>query len=77
MRSYRIVAGEGILKVLHDDRIILEEKKRMRGHYYLMENPVRGGASAARRSPVQGGVSVEVDQTLDGRLERTRGDVTK
>ena len=29
-RGYKTVAGGGILKVLHDDRIILEGKKRTR-----------------------------------------------
>ena len=32
--NYRWIASDGILKVIHDDRIILEEKKRMREHYY-------------------------------------------
>ena len=50
LRGYRTVAGRGILKVLHSDRIILEEKKRMRGYYFLMESLVRGGASGARKS---------------------------
>ena len=50
-RGYRTVAGGGILKVLCDDRIILEEKKKTRGYYYLVKSPVRGGASGARRSP--------------------------
>ena len=39
-RGYRMVAGEEILKVLHGDRIILKEKKRMRGYYYLTESPM-------------------------------------
>ena len=34
-RGYRTVAGRRILKVLCGDRIILERKKRTRGHYYL------------------------------------------
>ena len=45
-----MVAGGGILKVLHGDKIILEKKKKMRGHYYLTESPVQGGASGARRA---------------------------
>ena len=32
-RGYRTVVGEKILKVLHDDKIVLERKKRMRGYY--------------------------------------------
>ena len=39
-RGYKMVVGGEILKVLYGDRIILEEKKRMRGHYYLTESPV-------------------------------------
>ena len=35
LKSYKIVAGGGILKVLHGDRVILEENKRMRRHNYL------------------------------------------
>ena len=54
-RGYRTVAGGGILKVLRDDRIVLEEKKGKRGYYYLMESPVRGGASGARWSPERDG----------------------
>ena len=52
-----MIAGKEILKVLHGDRIILEQKKRMRGHYCLAESPMRNGASGARRSPEQGGAS--------------------
>ena len=55
MRGYRTVADEKILKVLYSDRIILEEKKKTRGHYYLMGSLVRGGALGARRSPERGG----------------------
>ena len=40
--------------MLRIDRIILEEKKRMRGYYYLTESSVRGGASGAKRSPERG-----------------------
>ena len=50
-RGYRTVAGGGILRELRDDRIVLEEKKGSRGHYYLVGSPVRGGASGARWSP--------------------------
>ena len=39
-RGYRTVAGGGILKVLCGNRIVLEEKKGSRGHYYLTESPV-------------------------------------
>ena len=39
-RGYRMVTDGEILKVLCSDRIILEGKKRMRGHYYLVESPV-------------------------------------
>ena len=39
-KGYRMVAGAEILKVLRSDRIILERKKRMRGHYYLAKSPV-------------------------------------
>ena len=49
-RGYMTVAGGGILKVLHSDRIVLERKKERRGHYYLTESLVRGGASGARWS---------------------------
>ena len=50
-----MVAGEGILEVLHSDRTILEEKKRTKGYYYMAGSPVRGGALEARRSPERGG----------------------
>ena len=33
LRGYKTVAGGGILKVLHGDRIVLKEKKGRRGHY--------------------------------------------
>ena len=73
-----MVAGGGILKVLHDDKIILKEKKKkMRGHYYLTESPMRGGASGARRISEQGGAPMEVDRALDGRLGRTRDDIVE
>ena len=39
-RGYRTVAGGEILRVLHDDRIVLEGKKGSRGHYYLVRSPV-------------------------------------
>ena len=58
-------------------RVILEEKKRMRGHYYLTGSPVQGRASEARRSPNEVELQVEVDQALDGRLGRTRGDIVE
>ena len=35
-----MVDGRGILKILYGDRIILEEKKRTRGYYYLVESPM-------------------------------------
>ena len=41
--------------VMPGDRVILEGKKRTRGHYYLAGSPVRDGASEARGSPVRGG----------------------
>ena len=50
-RGYRTVADGGILKIMHDDKIILEEKKRMKGHYYLAKSPVRDGVLGVRRSP--------------------------
>ena len=50
-----MVAGGEILMALHDDRIILKEKKRMRGHYYLVRSPVQGRASRARKSPERSG----------------------
>ena len=64
MRGYRTVAGREILKVLHDNKIILEEKKKMRRHYYLTGSPVRDGALGAR-SPQQG-------RALDGDRLSTR-----
>ena len=45
-----MIVGGGILEVLHGDRIVLEEKKKMRGYYHLAGSPVRGGASGVRRS---------------------------
>ena len=56
-RSCRTVAGGEILRVLHDDRIVLEGKKESRGHYYLVESSVRGGASGDRWSLERGGAS--------------------
>ena len=50
-RGYRTVAGGGILRVLRDDRIVLEGKKESRGQDYLAGSLVRGGASGVRRSP--------------------------
>ena len=50
-----MVANEGILRVLRDDRIVLEGKKGSRGHYYLAGSPVRGGALRARWSSERGG----------------------
>ena len=50
-----MVAGGEILKVLCDDRTILEGKNERRGYYYLTESPMRGGASEARRSSERGG----------------------
>ena len=50
-----MVAGGEILKVLRGDMVILEGKKRMRGHYYLAESSGRGRASGARRSSERGG----------------------
>ena len=50
-----MVARGGILKVLHDDRVILEGKKRIREHYYLAGSLVRDGASGVRKSPKHGG----------------------
>ena len=41
--------------MLHDERIMLEGKNESRGHYYLTESLVRGGASGARWSPERGG----------------------
>ena len=49
-----MVAGGGILKIMHGDGIILKDKKRTRGYYYLAGSPARGGASVARRSPERG-----------------------
>ena len=46
-----MVADGEILKVLHNERIILEEKKRMRGYYYLVKSPVRDGVLRVRKSP--------------------------
>lgn len=40
---------DGILKVVHDNRIILKGKK-CRGHYLLMGSSARGGAPGARWS---------------------------
>ena len=54
-----MVADGGILKVLHGDRIILEEKKRMRRYYYLTESPVQDGASKIRRSLERDGAPSE------------------
>ena len=53
-KGYRMVAGGRILKVLHGDRVILEEEKRMRGYYYLTRSPVRDGALGVRRSSERG-----------------------
>ena len=39
-KGYRMIAGGEILKVLRGDRIVLEEKTRSRGYYYLVESPV-------------------------------------
>ena len=39
------------MKVLHNDKVILKEKKRMRGYYYLVGSLVQGRASDTRRSP--------------------------
>ena len=58
-----MVAGGGILKVLHGDKIILEKKKKMRGHYYLMGSPVRSEASRARRAQNEVELLIEVDWT--------------
>ena len=49
-RGYRMIVDGGILKVLCSDRIVLEEKKKTRGYYYLMGSPIRGGASEVRKS---------------------------
>ena len=54
-RGYRMIADGGILRVLCGDRIVLEGKKRSRGHYYLAGSPVRGEALGARWSPERGG----------------------
>ena len=48
--GYRWIAGDGILKVMYGDRMILEGKKKMRGYFYLTESPVQGGASGVRRA---------------------------
>ena len=45
-----MVADGGILKVLCGNRIVLDRKKERRGHYYLIESPVGGRASGARKS---------------------------
>ena len=50
-RGYKMVADGEILRVLRGDRIVLEGKKGRRGHYYLAESSVRGGASRVRWSP--------------------------
>lgn len=50
-----MIAGDGILKILYSDRMILERKKRMRGHYYLVGSPVQVRVSGTNGSPVQGG----------------------
>ena len=50
-----MVASEGIIKMWDSDRVILEGKKRMRGHYYLVESSMRREASRA------GGVQSEVE----------------
>ena len=50
-----MVASGGILKVLRGDRVVLEGKKKMRGHYYLVESSMRREASRA------GGVQSEVE----------------
>ena len=34
------VAGDGILKVMHDDKVILKGKKIREGYYYLTESLV-------------------------------------
>ena len=39
-RGYKMVTDGEILKILHDDRIILEEKKRTRKYYYLIGSPM-------------------------------------
>ena len=50
------MVGSGrLMKVLHGDGIILEGKKGKRGHYYLTENLMRGGASRVRQSPERSG----------------------
>ena len=64
-----VTDGE-ILKVLHGDRIILKEKKRTRGYYYLVESPVRDEASGARRS-------LKRDGAPDGGGSGTKGKTRK
>ena len=52
--GYTWRAGDGVLKVLHDSRVVVQGKKR-EGHYFLTESSVRGGVPGADRSPVRGG----------------------
>ena len=59
-RGYRIVAGGGILKVIHGDRFILEKKKRIRGHYYLV------GTQCKVKLQKSGGVQSEVELQEEG-----------
>ena len=72
-----MVTDGGILKVLYNDRIVLEGKKGSRGHYYMVESPCE--VELRELGGVQNEVElqVQVDRTRDRRLERTRGDVAR
>ena len=38
--GYRWIAGDGILIVMSGNRMILKEKKKTKGYYYLAESPM-------------------------------------
>ena len=69
--DYKWRAEGEILKILHNDRMILEEKKRTIGHYYPTESLVRDGASGTKRTlessgaPSRGGSSMRCETRKD------------
>ena len=63
---YRWKVDNGILKVMHDNRIVLKEKK-YGGYYLLVESSARDRASDASGSSVQ--VRVSGIDGLDTRWE--------
>ena len=74
-RGYRTIAGREILKVLRGERIILKEKKRTRGYYYLIEAQCKVELQKPGGAQNEMELQVEIDWALDRRLERTRGNI--